>query len=114
HALVLNSQLDREHRAAAFKWMMFQLDPDVIRMREQYYFREQEITGVPSVPLLNERRQKELYDKLKLCRTLPLFEEYEKTVATHLVLEPPYFTDRLYEAIAEGIRPIVEQPNSEP
>lgn len=113
-ALVLNSQLDREHRAAAFKWMIFQLDPDVIRMREQFYFREQEITGVPSVPLLTDKRQKELYEKLKPCRTLPLYEDYEKLVASNLVLEPPYFTDRLYEAISEGIRPIVERPDSQP
>lgn len=112
--LIINSQLDRDRRAAAFKWLMFQIDPHVIALREQYYFREQEVTGIPSVPLFREAWEAELGDALKLYRTFPIFLDYEKIIADHLRLEPPYFTDKLYEAIAQGLRPIVEQENSKP
>lgn len=112
--LIVNSQLDREHRLAAFKWLMFQMNPDRVRNREQYHFREQDITGIPRVPIFSKSVQRELNDSLKHSRTLPIFLDYEEMIASHLRPEPPFFTDRLYEAIAQGVRPIIEQEDSKP
>ena len=112
--LMLNSQLDRDKRAAAVKWLMFQLDPEVMRMREQYFYREQEMTGGPRVPLFVKSKEDELYQTLKRYRTLPLFGDYEDGVAGLLRPEPPYFTDKFYAAISEGVRPIVQRKDSVP
>lgn len=112
--LIINSQLDREHRAAAFKWLMFQHDPEHLKFREQFYFREQEMTGYPMVPLFNRAKQDQVSEMLKPYRSLPCYPDYENSIAPHLRCEPPYFTDRFYEAVAQGVRPIIERQNSQP
>lgn len=112
--LIVNSQLGSEERSAAFKWLLFQMDPEVIRMRKMAAFREQDWTGAPHVPLYTPARHDELVESLRPYYTLPIFPHYMRTVATNLALEPPLFTDRLYEAIAEGVRPIVENKSSDP
>jgi hypothetical protein len=112
--LIINSQIEKEKRAAAFKWLLFQLDPERIKLREQYYHRMQEITGIPRVPIYTERVQKALNDEIRTYRTLPIYPDYENHVAANVRPEPPYFTLRLYEAIAEGVRPIIERQESRP
>lgn len=112
--LIINSQLDRDRRMAAFKWLLFKTDPECAKIREQFYFREQEMTGLPCVPLYTSGKQQDLYDALKLCRTLPVYADYESIVAAHLDPEPPYLRDKLYEAVAAGVRPIIEQADSNP
>ena len=112
--LVINSQVNRDRRNAAFKWLMFQYDPDRIRLREQLLYREQEMTGGPKVPLFIPAVQQQMDAMLQRFRTLPTFLDYENTVAGHLVAEPPYFTNRLYESVAQGVRPIIENADSNP
>jgi ABC-type glycerol-3-phosphate transport system substrate-binding protein len=112
--LIINSQIDKEKREAAFKWLMFQIDPERIQLREQYYFRLQEITGIPRVPLYAPVVQARLNEDLKMYRTIPIYVDYDYIVASNLHPEPPLFTSRLYEAIADGVRPIVERQNSRP
>lgn len=112
--LIINSQLDRAQRAAAFKWLTFKISPDVIKMREQFYFRQQEIAGAPRVPLYGPAKQREFETALRPTRQLPVYADYENIVAANLAPEPPYFTDKLYEAISQGVRPIVEQQASRP
>jgi ABC-type glycerol-3-phosphate transport system substrate-binding protein len=112
--LIVNSQLDRARRDAAFKWIMFQHDPERLRMREQYLFGEREITGVPSVPLYVAPHQERVYEMLRLYRSTPLFPEYEQAVARLLWPEPPYAKSAFYEMIAAGVRPIVERKDSVP
>lgn len=112
---IINSQLDSERRAAALKWLLFQLEPEVIKMRRMAGYREQDWTGIPEVPLFKLSRHQELVESLHPYFTLPVFPDYYKTVmASGVSLEPPYFTTRLYEALAEGIRPIVENKDSDP
>ena len=112
--LILNSQIDRARKAAAMKWILFQLDPERIKSREQYFFREKELTGAPRVPLFTKAAQDRLNDMILTYRSVPLFCDYEDAAGSELALEPPYFTDRLYEALALGVRPIVEQKASDP
>ncbi|MBX7246283.1 MAG: extracellular solute-binding protein [Candidatus Sumerlaeaceae bacterium] len=111
---ILNSQLNKEKRDAAFKWLMFQHDPERIQLRQQLLAREQEMSGLPSVPLYTPQRQQQIYELLKATRTFPLFRDYESVLASQIRPEPPYFTDRLFEAIAQGVRPIVERKDSRP
>ena len=112
--LVINSQVNRERRNAAFKWLTFQYDPDRIKLREQLRHREQEMTGRPRVPLFVPQYQETINALIRPYRTLPLFVDYENFVAPNLAPEPPYFTNRLYEAIAQGVRPILEDEASDP
>lgn len=112
--LIVNSQLDKAHRTAAFKWLMFMASPEVHRMRAQFFHREREMTGAPSVPLYSASMQQEFYDSIRQYRSLPLWADYESFVATNLQLEPSFQTDRFYEAIAEGLRPVIERKDSDP
>jgi ABC-type glycerol-3-phosphate transport system substrate-binding protein len=112
--LIVNSQLDRDRREAAFKWIMFQHDPERLRMREQYLFSEREVTGVPAVPLYIPAHQEQIYEMLRPYRSTPLFAEYERVVASLLWPEPPYAKSAFYEMIASGVRPIVERKDSVP
>jgi hypothetical protein len=112
--LVVNPQLDKDKRAAAVKWLLFQLDPETIRMREQFYYREQEMTGAPRVPLFLRARREAMAAALKPYRTLPTYADYEDAIAPLLQPEPGYFTDQLYSAIADGIRPLVTRKDSDP
>jgi ABC-type glycerol-3-phosphate transport system substrate-binding protein len=112
--LIVNSQLEREMRDAAVKWLLFQLDPEIARMREQYYFREQEMTGIPRVPIYLPAKQGELNTMLKPYRSLPVFADYEDIVAANLRPEPPYFTEELYEDLANSVRTVVEQKDLQP
>lgn len=112
--LIINSQVDKEKRAAAFRWLTFIASPEILRMREQFYYREQEQTGAPRVPLYTSEVQHETYAAIRPFRTLPLYQDYEEVVANHLVLEPPFFTARMYEAIATGVYPIIQREDSDP
>lgn len=112
--LVINSQLDQSQRAAAFKWLMFMASPEVQRMRAQFFFREGELTAPPSVPLYSGAMQAEHYASLRPFRSLPLWSDYESVIARNLHLEPSFHTDRFYEALAEGLRPIIERRDSDP
>ncbi len=112
--LVVNSQLDKTRRTAAFKWLMFMASPEVQRLRTQFFFREREMTAGPSVPLYSAQMQKEFYESIRGYRALPLWQDYESVVASNLRLEPSYETDRFYEALAEGLRPIIERKDSDP
>src|SRR5205823_193941 len=71
--LIINSQLDTRHRMAAFRWLLFQLSPERMRAREQFYFRQQELTGAPHVPIYVPSRQREFDASLKTSRRLPTF-----------------------------------------
>lgn len=112
--LIINSQLDQSQRAAAFKWLMFMASPEVQRMRAQFFFREGEITAAPSVPLYSAAMQAEYYASIRPYRALPLWNDYEAHAARNLHLEPSFYTDRFYEALAEGLRPIIERRDSDP
>lgn len=106
--LIVNSQIDPAKRDAAARWIRFLLDPDVLRLREQYLFREQDLTGIPRVPLYKKEKQAQVYTMLKPYRMLPVFLDYEDVVTTGLCPEPSYLRDRLYEEVAKEIRPAVE------
>lgn len=112
--LVVNSQLDRNRRNAAFKWLMFMASPEVQRMRMKFFHDEKEVTAGPSVPLYSPTVQRDFYEAIKPYRSLPLWADYEDIVASHLTLEPSFYPDRFYESLAEGIRPIVERKESDP
>lgn len=112
--LIISAQLDREERAAAVKWLMFRVNPETRRLRQQFYFREQEMTGAPSVPLYVPVVQEAYNQSLRPFRTLPLYADYEGVVAGLIVPEPGFFTDKLYAAISDGIRPIVSLKDSNP
>ncbi|MGI8907987.1 MAG: extracellular solute-binding protein [Candidatus Sumerlaeaceae bacterium] len=112
--LVANSQLDRDRRAAAFKWLLFMADPEILRLREQFFFRQQERTGAPRVPLYVTARQQQLYDETKQFRMLPFYMDYEPELAYRLTLEPAYYRDRLYESLALGIFPVIKTQDSDP
>jgi ABC-type glycerol-3-phosphate transport system substrate-binding protein len=112
--LIVNSQLDRDRRAAAFKWILFMADPEVLKLREQFFYREQEYTGEPRVPLYVPERQTRLYEEIKPFRSLPLYMDYEQNIANLLTLGPSFNQNRLYEAIALGVFPIVEKQDSDP
>lgn len=111
--LIVNSQVDHAKRLAAAKWIRFLLDPEVTRLREQYLFREQDLTGVPKVPLFNKQKQEQVYTVLKPYRLLPVFTDYEDAVTTGLVAEPARLREELYEELAKEIRPAVELSNSD-
>ena len=112
--LIISAQLDREQRAAAVKWLMFRVNPETRRMRQQFYFREQEMTGAPSVPLYVPAVQEAYNQSFRPFRTLPLYADYERAVTSLIVPEPGFFTDKLYAAISDGIRPIVSLKESNP
>lgn len=112
--LVINSQLDQSRRAAAFQWLMFMASPEVKRLRAQFFFKENEITAAPSVPLYSPQMQEEHYASIRGYRSLPLWADYESVVASNLHPEPSFHTDRFYEALAEGVRPIIERKDSDP
>ncbi|PKO17432.1 hypothetical protein CVU37_08030 [candidate division BRC1 bacterium HGW-BRC1-1] len=112
--LIINAQLDREKRAAAVKWLMFKMNPETFKARQQYYYREQEMTGGPTVPLFRKPVQDALYQSTRPYRTLPLYADYEREVAGFITPEPGFFTEQLYAAIATDVRPIVAQKNSVP
>lgn len=111
--LVINSQIDPQKRAAAFRWLLFLASPEVQRLREQFYFREKEMTGAPRVPLYSHTMQQEYYESVKNYRSLPLYADYESVVASHLRLEPAVEKARFYEAVASGVFPIVDNENSD-
>ena len=113
-ALIINTQIDKEKRAAAFKWVTFMASAEVKRLRARFFYREGEQTGVPEVPLYMESMQNETYEAIKQFRSLPRFADYTDSIAPYLKLEPPFKTDRLYESIAEGVRPIIEREDSDP
>jgi len=112
--LIINSQLDRARRAAAFKWLMFMASPEVHRLRAQFFHREREMTAAPAVPLYSTQMQQEYYESIKPYRSLPLWADYEDGIASHLKLEPAFQTERFYEAIAVGLRPVVDNKDSDP
>ena len=112
--LIVNAQLDREKRAAAVKWLMFKMNPETFKARQQYFYREQEMTGGPTVPLFRKPVQDALYQSTRPYRTLPLYADYEREIARFITPEPGFFTDQLYAAIATDVRPIVAQKNSVP
>ncbi len=112
--LVINSQLDQSRRAAAFKWLMFVASPEVKRLQAQFFFKEREMTAAPAVPLYSPQMQAEHYASIRGFRSLPLWEDYEAIVASHLHPEPSFHTDRFYEALAEGVRPVIERKDSDP
>lgn len=111
--LIVNSQVDHAKRLAAAKWIRFLLDPEVARLREQYLFREQDLTGVPKVPLFNRQKQDQIYAVLKPYRLLPVFTDYEDSLTTGLVAEPARLREELYEELAKEIRPALELENSD-
>ena len=88
--------------------------PEVKRLRAQFFFREKEPTGAPEVPLYTTEMQMQHWQSIASYRTLPRYSDYESRIARNLTLSPPYYTERLYEAIAEGVRPIIEQQDSDP
>lgn len=112
--LIVNSQLDRQRREAAFRWLVFLASPEVQRLRLQFFFRELEETGAPSVPLYVPPVQEQFYEETKRFRSLPIYRDYEDAVGNTLRLEPPLHTDRLFEAIATGVFPMIEREDSDP
>lgn len=110
--LIVNSQSDPAKRTAAAKWIRFMLDPEVLRLREQYLFREQDLTGIPRVPLYKKEKQAEVYTMLKGYRLLPVFSDYEEAVTTGLVPEPPRLRVQLYEDLAKDVRSALEKSES--
>ncbi|AXA35073.1 MAG: extracellular solute-binding protein [Candidatus Hydrogenedentota bacterium] len=113
-ALIVNSQLEKAKRAAAVRWLLFLLDPEVQRLREQYYFREQELTGIPRVPLYAPPKQSAVNQSLLPYRSIPVFADYEDVVASHIRAEPAHFAHELYEDLAKDVRKVVEQRDLAP
>ncbi len=107
--LIVNSQTDESKRRAAAEWIRFLLDPEVLRMREQYLFREQDLTGIPRVPLYRKGKQDQVYQMLKSYRLLPVFADYEDTVTSGLMPEPARLKYELYEELAREVRPALEK-----
>lgn len=112
--MIINSQLDQSRRAAAFKWLMFVASPEVKRLRAQFFFREKNQTCPPTVPLYSPQMQAEFNSSVRQYRSLPLWDDYESVIASNLRLAPSFETQRFYESIAEGIRPILERKDSDP
>ncbi|MGC8841205.1 MAG: extracellular solute-binding protein [Candidatus Sumerlaeaceae bacterium] len=112
--VIVNSQADQAKRQAAAKWIRFLIDPESARIREQYLFREQDLTGIPHVPLYNRAKQDQFYAMLKSYRLLPVFVEYEDTVTTALMPEPARLRDELYADTAKDVRAVVELRESVP
>lgn len=111
--LIVNSQVDNAKRRAAARWIRFLLDPEVARLREQYLFREQDLTGIPKVPLYNRAKQDQVYAMLKSYRLFPVFTDYEDTVTTALMAEPARLRKELYEELAREVRPVLELQNAD-
>jgi ABC-type glycerol-3-phosphate transport system substrate-binding protein len=112
--VIVNSQTDEARRRAAAQWIRFLLDPEVTRIREQYLFREQDLTGIPHVPLYRKDKQDQLYTMLKPYRLLPVFADYEDTVTTGLMPEPARLRYELYEELAKEVRPVLEKKDVAP
>ncbi len=112
--VIVSSQVDQAKRLAASKWIRFLLDPEVARLREQYLFREQDLTGIPHVPLYKREKQEQFYALMKPYRLLPVFVDYEDTVTTALMPEPARFREELYSELAKEVRPVVELQDSVP
>ena len=112
--LIVSSQIDREKREAAVRWLMFQHDPARIVLRQRFLFREKELTGIPSVPLYRQPRMGEVTEMVSAYRAVPLFAAYEREIGACLWPLPPYNTSAFLTAVADGARPIIERKESVP
>jgi ABC-type glycerol-3-phosphate transport system substrate-binding protein len=113
---IINSQIDAERRAAAFRWLLFLSDPETLMIRQQFLHQEGELTGAPGVSRYTTSRQVPVRESLRRAMRVPVFLDYDAlmTDSAQLALEPPHFTDRFFEALAEDVRPMIERNESDP
>jgi ABC-type glycerol-3-phosphate transport system substrate-binding protein len=113
---IINSQIDADRRNAAFKWLMFLSDAETLLIRQQFFHNEGELTGAPGVARYTAARQAAVRESMRRAMRVPIFLDYDDVMAdsAQLALEPPHFTDRFFEALAEDVRPMIENRTSDP
>jgi ABC-type glycerol-3-phosphate transport system substrate-binding protein len=113
---IINSQIDADRRNAAFKWLLFLSDAETMLIRQQFFHTEGELTGAPTVARFTAVRQAAVRESMRRAMRVPIFLDYENVLgdSAQLALEPPHFTDRFFESLAEDVRPMVENKDSDP